>query len=126
MPGTVFPETPHHIPPPPTTEDLDFADLAIIDLAKYGTPEGKTELVQDVRKAMTTIGFFYVINHGYTQEQTRRIFDIAEIPFAVSDQEKQKYVAKMKENGSYQGYKPREYWVFTDPSGCQTPTDKNF
>ncbi|KAG6888303.1 hypothetical protein C0995_009302 [Termitomyces sp. Mi166 len=110
MPGTAFPETPRHIPPPPTKEKLDFADLAIIDLAKFGTPEGKAQLVQDVRNAMSTVGFFYVINHGYTQEQTRRIFDIAEIPFNVNDQEKQKYVAKMKENGSYQGYKLRQYW----------------
>ncbi|KAG6899830.1 hypothetical protein C0993_006424 [Termitomyces sp. T159_Od127] len=110
MPGTHLPETPRHIPPPPTKENLDFADLAIIDLEKFGTPQGKAQLVQDVRNAMSTIGFFYVINHGYTQEQTRRIFDIAEIPFSVSEEEKQKYVGKMKENGSYQGYKPRQYW----------------
>ncbi|KAG6856576.1 hypothetical protein H0H87_002964 [Tephrocybe sp. NHM501043] len=110
MPGAVLPEIPRHVPPSPTTEKLDFADLAIIDLAKFGTPEGKSKLVQDVRNAMSTVGFFYVINHGYTQEQTRRIFDIAEIPFRVSDQEKQKYVAHMKDHGSYQGYKPRQYW----------------
>ncbi|KAG6875195.1 hypothetical protein C0992_004814 [Termitomyces sp. T32_za158] len=91
MPGTLSPETPHHIPPPPTKENLDFADLAIIDFTKFGTPEGKSQLVQDVRNAMNTVGFFYVINHGYTQEQTRRIFDIAEIPFRVSDEEKQNY-----------------------------------
>ncbi|KAG6884205.1 hypothetical protein C0992_006765 [Termitomyces sp. T32_za158] len=91
MPGTLSPETPLHIPPPPTKENLDFADLAIIDLTKFGTPEGKSQLVRDVRNAMSTVGFFYVINHGYTQEQTRRIFDIAEIPFRVSDEEKQNY-----------------------------------
>lgn len=44
--------------------------------------------------------------------KTERIFDIADIPFArVADEEKNTYVAKMKENGSYQGYKPRQYWV---------------
>ncbi|KAG6890158.1 hypothetical protein C0992_002963 [Termitomyces sp. T32_za158] len=125
MPGTLSPETPRHIPPPPTKENLDFADLAIIDFTKFGTPEGKSQLVQDVRNAMNTVGFFYVINHGYTQEQTRRIFDIAEIPFRVSDEEKQKYVAKMKENGSYQGYKPRQYWstriVHTDVTAKEHP-----
>ncbi|KAF5369675.1 hypothetical protein D9615_010239 [Tricholomella constricta] len=127
MPATVLPETPRHIPPPPTKENLDFADLAIIDLDKYKTAEGRAELVLDVRNAMSTVGFFYVINHGYTQEQarhglrnrsawltevpqTRRIFDIAEIPFRASDDEKKKYVARMKEDGSYQGYKPRQYW----------------
>ena len=40
------------------------------------------------------------------------MFDIADIPFArVSEEEKKIYVAKMKETGSYQGYKPRQYWV---------------
>ncbi|RDB27660.1 hypothetical protein Hypma_003184 [Hypsizygus marmoreus] len=111
MPGTILPETPRHVPPPPTKENLDYADLAIIDLEKYKTPEGRAELVADVRNALATVGFFYVINHGYTPEQTRRIFDIADIPFTqVSDEEKRKYVAKMKETGSYQGYKPRQYW----------------
>ncbi|KAG6826198.1 hypothetical protein H0H92_000760 [Tricholoma furcatifolium] len=110
MDGTALPEIPRHIPPSPTDENLDFADLAIIDLAKYGTPEGNAELVSQVRDAMRTIGFFYVINHGYTPEQTRRMFDIAEIPFSVSDEEKQKYAANIKETGSYQGYKLRQYW----------------
>lgn len=111
MPTALLPEAPRHIPPPPTKEDLDYADLAIIDLEKYKTAEGRAELVIDVRNAMSTVGFFYVVNHGYTTEQTRRIFDIAEIPFRVSDEEKKKYVAKMKEHGTYQGYKPLQYWL---------------
>ncbi|KAF8073922.1 hypothetical protein FPV67DRAFT_1666668 [Lyophyllum atratum] len=110
MPATILPETPRHIPPPPTKENLDFADLAIIDFEKFKTPEGKAELVVDVRNAMTTVGFFYIVNHGYAPEETRRIFDIAEIPFGVSDDEKKKYAGRMKEDGSYQGYKPRQYW----------------
>ncbi|KNZ76521.1 UPF0676 protein, partial [Termitomyces sp. J132] len=89
---------------------VDFADLAIIDLAKFGTPEGKAELVKDICNAMNTTGFFYVINHGYSQEQTRRMFDIAELPFTISEEEKQKYVAKIQESGSFQGYKPRQFW----------------
>ena len=40
------------------------------------------------------------------------MFDIADVPFArVSEEEKKIYVARMKETGSYQGYKPRQYWV---------------
>ncbi|KAG5735933.1 hypothetical protein E4T56_gene10391, partial [Termitomyces sp. T112] len=112
MPGTALLETPRHIPPPPTKAncEMDFADLAIIDLAKFGTPEGKAELVKDVCNAMNTTGFFYVINHGYSQEQTRRMFDIAELPFTISEEEKQKYVAKIQESGSFQGYKLRQFW----------------
>lgn len=48
---------------------VDYADLAIIDLSKASTPEGRAQLANEVRDAMRDNGFFYVINHGYTQEQ---------------------------------------------------------
>ncbi|KAF8961432.1 Clavaminate synthase-like protein [Flammula alnicola] len=111
MPGLVAPETPHYVPAPGTQADLEYADLPIIDLAEAGTSEGRLALAQQARDAMVNHGFFYVINHGYTPAQTQRIFDIADVPFArVSDEEKQTYVATMKQTGSYQGYKPRQYW----------------
>ncbi|KII84323.1 hypothetical protein PLICRDRAFT_46193 [Plicaturopsis crispa FD-325 SS-3] len=111
MPSLSTPETPHYTPAPPTKEELDWADLAVVDISKADTPEGRAELAVQVRDAMTTQGFFYVVNHGYTQPQTDRIFDIADVPFArVSPAEKSAYTAKMKESGSYQGYKPRQYW----------------
>jgi hypothetical protein len=48
--------------------------------------------------------------------QTDRIFDIADLPFSgVSDSEKQIYAGTMKQSGSYQGYKLRQYWV----RGCR-------
>ncbi|PFH47634.1 hypothetical protein AMATHDRAFT_77105 [Amanita thiersii Skay4041] len=111
MPSLVHPPTPVFIEPPPTKENLDFANLAIVDLSKYHSSDGKAELIETVKTALSTIGFFYVINHGYTQEQRNRIFDIANIPFTqVSDEDKQKYLGRMKETGSYQGYKLRQYW----------------
>jgi hypothetical protein len=40
------------------------------------------------------------------------MFDIANIPFEhISDSEKQKYRAAIKEDGSFQGYKPKQYFV---------------
>lgn len=48
---------------------VDYADLPIIDLSKYATPEGHAELAIQARDAMTTYGFFYVINHGYEPAQ---------------------------------------------------------
>jgi hypothetical protein len=108
---------------------VDCAELPIIDLSKIATTEGRLALAQQARDAMSNHGFFYVINHGLTPaevsrlflsfnttlfilEKTERMFDIADIPFArVSEEEKKVYVARMKETGSYQGYKPRQYWV---------------
>ncbi|KAK0458641.1 Clavaminate synthase-like protein [Desarmillaria tabescens] len=83
---------------------VDYADLPIIDLSKNPRPE-------EVREAMQTHGFFYVIGHGLSIAENQRIFDIADIPFTdVSDSEKQQYEAKIIQTGSYQGYKHRQYW----------------
>lgn len=105
------PVTSHYIHAPPTREQLDYAALPVIDLAKAGTVEGRAALALQTRDAMTTHGFFYVVNHGYTLDQTERIFDIADIPFAqVGDKEKKLYEGQVKVTGSYQGYKPKRYW----------------
>ena len=48
---------------------VEFADLAIIDLSKAHTPEGRQELYPQLRDALRTHGFVYAINHGYTQAQ---------------------------------------------------------
>ena len=50
---------------------MEFADLAIIDLSKAHTPEGRQELYPQLRDALRTQGFVYAINHGYTQAQVR-------------------------------------------------------
>ena len=50
---------------------VDYADLAVIDLALAGTPEGRAKLAIQTRDAMKEQGFFYVINHGWNQEQVR-------------------------------------------------------
>ncbi|KAJ7025423.1 Clavaminate synthase-like protein [Mycena alexandri] len=111
MPSLTAPYAPPHLSPSPTQEELDYADLAVIDLSKAQDAQGCAELAVQVSQAMQTHGFFYVVNHGYTAAQTDRMFDIADVPFsAVESDEKLLYTAKMKENGSYQGYKPREYW----------------
>jgi hypothetical protein len=52
---------------------VDFADLAIVDLSKAHTPEGRAELAPQLRDALRTNGFIYAINHGYTQAQVSLI-----------------------------------------------------
>ena len=50
---------------------MEYADLAILDFSTIGTPEGRAELAVQLRDAMTTHGFFYIINHGLTQSEVR-------------------------------------------------------
>ncbi|KAF5325264.1 hypothetical protein D9619_009988 [Psilocybe cf. subviscida] len=110
MPEIIAPSAPHYVPAPRTQIDLDYANLPIIDRERARTPEGRRALAHEARNAMTEHGFFYVINHGTTQAQIERLFDIADVPFAqVSDEEKPKY-SEQGNNGSYQGYKLRQYW----------------
>ena len=52
---------------------MDYADLAVIDMSKMNTPEGLAETVKQARDAMRDIGFFYVINHGISQEKVGRL-----------------------------------------------------
>ncbi|KAI0341626.1 Clavaminate synthase-like protein [Trametopsis cervina] len=102
---------PHYQHAPPTKENLVWANLAIIDLAKASTAEGRAELAPLARDAMRNIGFFYVVNHGLSQAEVDRVFDIADLPFSqTSDSEKQEYSERVLETGSYQGYKARQYW----------------
>ncbi|KAG1737555.1 uncharacterized protein EDB91DRAFT_1083066 [Suillus paluster] len=112
MPSLTIPQIPRYVHAPPTKENLQYADLAIIDLSKATTTEGRAELAVELRNALTTHGFFYIINHGYTQAQTERMFDIADVPMSgVAEDEKRAYAGNSKETGIFQGYKPRQYWV---------------
>jgi len=111
MPSLTLPLAPHYQAAPPTKADLDYVDLPIVDLATFESAENRALLVTQVRDALLTHGFFYVVGHGYRQSETDRIFDIADIPFTgVGDEEKQAYVGAIQQTGSLQGYKPRRYW----------------
>ncbi|KAI1787059.1 Clavaminate synthase-like protein [Ganoderma leucocontextum] len=112
MPGTTVPYVPHYQPAPVSQEDIDWADFPIVDISKARTPEGRVELAPVVRDAMRTYGFMYVVNHGLSQAQNDRMVDIADIPFTqVSEEDKQQFTSKIKETGSYRGFKPREFWT---------------
>ncbi|KAI0819372.1 hypothetical protein BC628DRAFT_1476307 [Trametes gibbosa] len=111
MPATIVPSIPHYVPALPTKEELEWADIPIIDISKAATSEGRAELAPRARDAMRNQGFLYIINHGYSQMQNDRIFDIADLPFAqVPEEEKKAFAGNIKETGSYRGYKLRNYW----------------
>ena len=52
-----------------TAFTVDYADLAILDLSKAHTAEGLAVLAEQARSAMREQGFFYVTNHGLSNEQ---------------------------------------------------------
>ncbi|RAL61058.1 hypothetical protein DID88_010399 [Monilinia fructigena] len=88
-----------------TTYELDWADLATLDLSKFEDSNGKQELAAQVHNAIQQIGFFYVTNFGLSQEEVDHQFAIGKEFFNLSTDEKFKYRADL-ENGDYNGYKP--------------------
>ncbi|KAF5392916.1 hypothetical protein D9757_000813 [Collybiopsis confluens] len=111
MPSLTTPLLPHYEPAPVTKEPLDYAQLPIVDLSQFADPAARSQLINQVRSAMVQHGFFYIINHGLSSAQIARMFDIADVPFSqVDDDEKQKYQSRLKETGTQQGYKPRQYY----------------
>ncbi|KAJ7233610.1 hypothetical protein B0H12DRAFT_1143623 [Mycena haematopus] len=107
------PPPPPYCAPPASKEELEYADLAIIDLSKAKTAAGRKALAAQVVSAMASHGFFYVINHGYTQQQTTRVFSIANLTFDdVDDEEKKAYTGQL--GTVYEGYKPRQTWKIED------------
>ncbi|KAG2076286.1 Clavaminate synthase-like protein [Suillus decipiens] len=118
MSSITLPHVPHYVTAPPTKENLEYADLAIIDISKAGSEEGRAALAIELKEALLNFGFFYVVNHEYSQAQTARMFDIADVPFsAVTDDEKQIYASTRKQNGILQGYTSVQY-ADTDGRVC--------
>ncbi|KAJ5169353.1 Oxoglutarate/iron-dependent dioxygenase [Penicillium coprophilum] len=90
---------------PETTFDLDWADLATLDLALFDQPGGKEQLAKQLFEAIQKIGFFYITNFGLSQEEVDRQFSIGEAIFKLPIEEKLKFRAEL-EKGAYNGYKP--------------------
>ncbi|KAL5044653.1 hypothetical protein BDW71DRAFT_185559 [Aspergillus fruticulosus] len=88
-----------------TKFDLDWADLATLDLSQFDVPGGKEKLAAQLKDAIQTIGFFYISNVGLTDEQVDRQFALGQRILDLPEEEKLKYRADL-EGGSYNGYRP--------------------
>ncbi|GAA6018472.1 hypothetical protein JCM11491_007010 [Sporobolomyces phaffii] len=88
--------------PSPTTEELDYAKLARIDLGKW--PEKRDELVEDLRLAVTKVGFWVVENTGISDDEVVRQLSIGnaflDLPLAV----KRRHPCDFK-NGNFFGFR---------------------
>ncbi|EJF59958.1 Clavaminate synthase-like protein [Dichomitus squalens] len=118
MPVATLPPVPRWVVPSPTKEDLDWEQLPVIDFSQASTPEGRAELAPRVRDVMRTVGFMCIVNHGLTQSQTARMFDIGDVVFSkVPEEEKLQYASNLKEDATRIGYKPRQ--VFMTDNGVR-------
>jgi isopenicillin N synthase-like dioxygenase len=102
-------------PVKPTKLVTDFVSLHTVDLATYDDgPEARQLLANAVHDAMTTQGFFYLVNHGLSEESISRQVDIGHhILKNTPGEEKEALRAPIVEEGSYHGFKPRGHWRTT-------------
>lgn len=88
-----------------TSAELDWADLVTLDLSDFDNAGGKERLASQLFQAVQSIGFFYVINFGLSQDEVDRQFALCKSVFDLPTDEKLKHRADL-ENGGYNGYKP--------------------
>ncbi|KAK8253660.1 hypothetical protein IWZ00DRAFT_522793 [Phyllosticta capitalensis] len=92
---------------PETKADLDWAELVTLDLSTFDKPDGKAQLVDQLRYAAQHVGFFYVKNFGISQEEVDRQFALGREFYDLPLEEKLKYHnIKDLESGEYNGYRP--------------------
>ncbi|KAL0574444.1 hypothetical protein V5O48_007508 [Marasmius crinis-equi] len=97
------------VPPPETKAELDWAPLLTVDLSRFDSPGGKESLAAELKGAVTTWGFWTVINSGIPQSLIDRHFAIASAFFNQPLEEKRKVVTDYAGGGSHFGYRePRE------------------
>ena len=89
-----------------TTADLDWAELVTIDLSEFDKPRGKQKLAAQLKHAISTVGFFYVINFGIPEQDVDEQFAIAKALFELPTEEKQNYRVNPNRQGFF-GWKPQ-------------------
>src|SRR5262245_40027457 len=97
-----LPSVEHFEPVAPTKENVNYVDLRIIDLATYDeSPASRLKLAKEIEQAMTTQGFFLLVNHGIEAQDISRQVDIGHTIMArTSPEEKQRLKAPIVEEGS--------------------------
>ena len=89
-----------------TTADLEWAELVTIDLSEFDKLGGKQKLAAQLKHAISTVGFFYVINFGIPEQDVDEQFAIAKALFELPAEEKQKYRVNPNKQGFF-GWKPQ-------------------
>jgi isopenicillin N synthase-like dioxygenase len=112
---SVKPAQPTHFEPvKSTSEKLEYADLPTLDFAKLKTSDaGKAKLAETLNNCMRTQGFFYIVNHGLSEEEISRQVDIGYTVLSETPlEEKMQMVSQMQEKGCYRGFKLRDYYQY--------------
>lgn len=89
--------------------------VAVIDLTDLRHPDvtRRTRLGQEIARACSEVGFFYIVNHGVSPARIERMFGIARDFFSLPLDDK--LALSMARNDSYRGYLPMKT-IGNDPA----------
>lgn len=113
MPSSTLAEVDHFEPVAPSKEAIDFAPLQVVDISTYEDgPDARRVLAKQICDAMTTQGFFTLVNHSISEHDIGRQVDIGHTILQRTPQEdKERLRARIREEGDYVGFKPRGIWT---------------
>ncbi|KAK6457628.1 flavonol synthase [Scheffersomyces xylosifermentans] len=104
---TVESEVKPWTPPPETKEELDWANLTVIDLTNFDEPGVKQELADKLKEASQFDGFWAVKDDAFNQDHINEVFAYGRHFFEnYTDEEKQAVLVDFA-SGNYFGYKVR-------------------
>lgn len=95
------------VAPLQTRTNLDWANLRILDFAKFTQPGGKEQLAKELDTAAREDGFWAVINAGITQDDIDETYSYAQHFFEDYSEEEKRQVEVDFASGNYFGYKVR-------------------
>ncbi|KAL7423622.1 hypothetical protein Q5752_001203 [Cryptotrichosporon argae] len=90
--------------PEPTKYPLDYAELTNIDISLTKTTEGKLQLVETIRDALTRVGFWIVTGTDFTEEEIEHQFALAQAFYNQPLEERNANKCDLA-NGGYFGYR---------------------
>jgi isopenicillin N synthase-like dioxygenase len=53
----------------------NYSSIPVIDLSKASSPATKPEFLDDLRHALTSVGFLYILNHGIPQPVVQNLVE---------------------------------------------------
>ncbi|CZR64271.1 related to leucoanthocyanidin dioxygenase [Phialocephala subalpina] len=106
------PPVPEWIPPQPTKEKLEWADLRTIELSLLDSsdPEVVRGVVETTKKAIKEDGFLFLTDYGVSIEQLHRQFSLAQYLHQNISQEDKERLHWDPSTGLFAGFKPRFGW----------------
>ncbi|CDO56879.1 hypothetical protein DV495_001012 [Geotrichum candidum] len=82
---------------------MSFTSVPIIDFSLAKDPATKPQFLEDLKHALFTVGFLYLINHGLETE-AKSVLDLAPSTFDLPSQETKNSISMVKSGPYFVGY----------------------